>query len=76
MESPHDPNDFQSIKRYYPSPLEESILKQYMVKYFKLPERSKDRNIITILAYKDLVKTSRHWTVRRVRLWFNNNKPI
>lgn len=70
------PIDFQKAKRYNPSPLEESILKQFIVKYFNLPERSTDRNTISRLAHNDLVKISPHWTVRNPRLWFNNNKQI
>ena len=61
-------------KRYYPSPMEQSILVQNVGNYFSKPERSVERNKIAADVSAQLMKISDHWNHRAVRLWFNNNK--
>ena len=61
-------------KRYYPTPVEQSILIQNVHAYFQKPERSVERNQIAESVASQLQKFSPHWTHRAVRLWFNNNK--
>lgn len=61
-------------KRYYPSPMEQSILVQNVGNYFSKPERSVERNKIAADVSAQLTKINPHWSHRAVRLWFNNNK--
>ncbi|OHT10569.1 hypothetical protein TRFO_20059 [Tritrichomonas foetus] len=66
--------DRNDNKRYYPSPMEQSILVQSVGNYFSKPERSVERNKIAAEVSAALMKINNHWTHRAVRLWFNNNK--
>lgn len=64
------------IRRYHPSPQEQSILTPNLKLYFSYPERSPDRSRISAEVAEELSKFSNHWTNRTVRLWFNNNKKL
>lgn len=66
--------DQPEAKRYYPSPVEQSILIKNVQAYFQKPERSVERNQIADSVAAQLQTISPHWTHRAVRLWFNNNK--
>ena len=64
------------IRRYHPSPQEQSVLTPNLRLYFSYPERSPDRSRIAGEVSSQLSKFSDHWTNRAVRLWFNNNKKL
>ena len=64
------------IRRYHPSPQEQSVLTPNLRLYFSYPERSPDRSRIAGEVSLQLSKFSDHWTNRAVRLWFNNNKKL
>ena len=64
------------IRRYHPSSQEQSILIPNLRLYFSYPERSPDRSRIASEVSNQLLKHSDHWSIRSVRLWFNNNKRI
>lgn len=64
----------EGMHRYFPSPMEQSILMQNIHRYFQYPERSIDRNAVAKEVSAALMKISSHWTHRTVRLWFNNNR--
>lgn len=62
-------------KRYYcSSRAEEAILYDGLNKYFLEPERSPIRHSILLFYHSKLQAFSPHWTVRAIRLWFNNHK--
>lgn len=45
-----------------------------MITYFKYPERSNNRNYITLQVSNFLKTKYPFWNQRNVRLYFNNNK--
>ena len=67
-------NNLENDRRYYPIPQELFILIRGIRSYFSFPERSAKKNKIDDEISKELIKINSHWTVRNVRLWFNNNK--
>lgn len=71
-----DARTIEDIRRYHPSPQEQSILTPNLKLYFSYPERSPDRTRIASEVSSELLKISNHWTNRAVRLWFNNNKKL
>lgn len=64
-------------QRYFPKPEELAILVPKLKEYFQLRERSNERKEVVNKTY-ELVKNlnPEHWTVGKVRLWFNNNKSV
>lgn len=71
-----DARTIEDIRRYHPSPQEQSILTPNLKLYFSYPERSPDRTRIASEVSSELLRISSHWTNRAVRLWFNNNKKL
>ena len=65
---------FRYPGRYYPSLAEHQILFRYMRDYFKYPERAVERSFVCKTASMSLLPYSSYWSVRTVRLWFNNHK--
>lgn len=64
----------RSSLRYEPSEMEQNYLMKAMLTYYKLPERSKNRNILAKNVSQKLISINSHWTHRAVRLYFNNNE--
>ena len=64
----------EDSRRYYPAPMEQSVLLKHIAQYFSYPERSVERNKVAADVSAILSKMSNHWTHRAVRLWFNNNR--
>jgi hypothetical protein len=63
-----------SGKRYRPGIDELEILVPGLTRYFACRERSIERVEIVRETHALLVRKWKHWTLRAVRLWFNNNK--
>jgi hypothetical protein len=61
--------------RYFPSEAELGILIPQLKTYFNFPERSAQRKSVTKETCEALKRFNpEHWTGKKVRLWFNNNK--
>ena len=61
-------------RRYYPDDLEIKILQNNINEYFSYPDRSEKRNKLAREVSRSLKLISPHWSVRAVRLWYNNHR--